>query len=94
MTPNRGNGANTALADASDLAETLQKIEQGADWKSEVVELNKKIQARGLIAVKESLRSTSFIHTAGWKASLRDWALWGVGYGVYFYHTLKRTAGF
>jgi len=89
MTTHRGNGANTALADAADLANTLQKIEQGADWRKELEAFNKVLVPRGQIAVKESLQSTNGIHLVGWKASLRDWVVWGIGLGVSAYMKVK-----
>ncbi|CAF4896825.1 unnamed protein product [Rotaria sp. Silwood1] len=67
MTTHAGKGANTAFADAFDLANliinpsllTLSDYEQ-------------KMFKRGFSAVQMSLASTNMIHLTGWRASLRN----------------------
>jgi 2-polyprenyl-6-methoxyphenol hydroxylase-like FAD-dependent oxidoreductase len=67
MTTHAGKGANTAFADASDLANLLLNPSS-----SSLSEYEQKMFKRGFDAVKMSLSSTNLIHSTGWNAVLRD----------------------
>jgi 2-polyprenyl-6-methoxyphenol hydroxylase-like FAD-dependent oxidoreductase len=67
MTTQAGLGANTAFADAYDLANVLLNPSS-----SSLAEYEQKMFKRGFTAVKMSLTSTTMIHLTGWRALLRD----------------------
>lgn len=67
MTTHAGKGANTAFADAFDLANLLLNPST-----SSLSEYEQKMFERGFAAVKMSLSSTNIIHATGWQAFLRD----------------------
>jgi 2-polyprenyl-6-methoxyphenol hydroxylase-like FAD-dependent oxidoreductase len=67
MTTHAGKGANTAFADAFDLANALLNPSS-----STLFEYEQKMFKRGYAAVKMSLSSTRMIHATGWQALLRD----------------------
>lgn len=67
MTTHAGKGANTAFADAFDIANILLNPSS-----SSFSEYEKKMFKRGFDAVKMSLSSTNMIHAIGWQATLRD----------------------
>jgi len=67
MTTHAGKGANTAFADAFDLANLLLNPSL-----SSLSEYEQKMFKRGFAAVKMSLSSTNMIHSTGWQALLRD----------------------
>jgi 2-polyprenyl-6-methoxyphenol hydroxylase-like FAD-dependent oxidoreductase len=77
MTTHRGLGANTAFLDAVDLAKALQTV---GDWREALSEYETKMFERGFQAAKESLQSTDSIHLSGWKAAMRDWMVWTIGW--------------
>ena len=67
MTTHGGKGANTAFADAFDLANLLLNPSS-----STLTQYEEKMFQRGYAAVKMSLTSTQMIHSVGWRALLRD----------------------
>lgn len=67
MTTHAGKGANTAFADAFDLANLLLNPSS-----STLAQYEEKMFQRGYAAVKMSLTSTQMIHSVGWRAFLRD----------------------
>lgn len=67
MTTHAGKGANTAFADAFDLATALSN-----PTKESLADYEQKMFKRGFAAVQASLGSTTMIHAIGWRASLRD----------------------
>ncbi|UJR33543.1 hypothetical protein I4U23_020985 [Adineta vaga] len=67
MTTHAGKGANTAFADAMDLADLLLNPSS-----SSLAEYEQKMFKRGFAAVRMSLGSTNMIHLTGWSALLRD----------------------
>jgi 2-polyprenyl-6-methoxyphenol hydroxylase-like FAD-dependent oxidoreductase len=67
MTTQAGKGANTAFADADDLANLLLNPSS-----SSLSEYEQKMFKRGFTAVQMSLTSTNMIHFTGWQAFLRD----------------------
>jgi len=73
MTTHRGLGANTALADAKDLAQALQE----PDWQTAINKYNETVFLRGFENVKASLQSTTMIHTT--RKLTRNWILWTIG---------------
>jgi len=75
MTTHAGKGANTAFADAFDLANLLLNPSS-----STLFEYEQKIFKRGYAAVKMSLTSTQMIHATGWRGLLRDGILSIIGY--------------
>eukprot|EP01101_Sappina_pedata_P002343 TRINITY_DN12587_c0_g1_i1.p1 TRINITY_DN12587_c0_g1~~TRINITY_DN12587_c0_g1_i1.p1 ORF type:complete len:454 (-),score=105.34 TRINITY_DN12587_c0_g1_i1:18-1379(-) len=75
MTTHRGMGANTALADAGDLAEALQQT----DWRASVGRYNSIAFERGFDHVKGSLESTRMIHKLG-SRNATLWFLWVIGW--------------
>ena len=79
MTTHAGKGANTAFADALDLANTLLNPSS-----STLGEYEQRMFKRGYSAVKMSLSSTQMIHATGWRALLRD----GIFSIIYYTMTL------
>jgi 2-polyprenyl-6-methoxyphenol hydroxylase-like FAD-dependent oxidoreductase len=75
MTTHAGKGANTAFADAFDLANLLLNRSS-----STLSEYEQKMFKRGYAAVKMSLTSTQMIHATGWRGLLRDGILSVIGY--------------
>jgi 2-polyprenyl-6-methoxyphenol hydroxylase-like FAD-dependent oxidoreductase len=75
MTTHAGKGANTAFADAFDLANLLLNPSS-----STLSEYEQKMFKRGYAAVKMSLTSTQMIHATGWRGLLRDGILSIIGY--------------
>jgi 2-polyprenyl-6-methoxyphenol hydroxylase-like FAD-dependent oxidoreductase len=75
MTTHAGKGANTAFADAFDLANLLLNRSS-----STLSEYEQKMFKRGYAAVKMSLTSTQMIHATGWRGLLRDGILSIIGY--------------
>lgn len=80
MTTHRGLGANTAFADAADLAQALTHVE--APWPA-LAEYEETMIKRGFQAIKESTQGSDMIHLVGFKSVLRDlfirvlgWVLW------------------
>jgi 2-polyprenyl-6-methoxyphenol hydroxylase-like FAD-dependent oxidoreductase len=67
MTTHAGKGANTAFADAYDLANLLLNPSS-----SSISEYEQKMFKRGFTNVRLSLFSTNMIHAIGWQALLRD----------------------
>jgi 2-polyprenyl-6-methoxyphenol hydroxylase-like FAD-dependent oxidoreductase len=67
MTTHAGKGANTAFADAFDLANLILNPSSSSQS-----EYEQKMFKRGYSAVKMSLTSTKIIHATGWRAILRD----------------------
>lgn len=67
MTTHAGKGANTAFADAFDLANSLLNPSSCT-----LTQYEEKMFQRGYAAVKMSLTSTQMIHSVGWRALLRD----------------------
>jgi 2-polyprenyl-6-methoxyphenol hydroxylase-like FAD-dependent oxidoreductase len=67
MTTHAGKGANTAFADADDLANLILNPSS-----SSLSEYEQKMFKRGFTAVQMSLTSTNMIHFTGWQAFLRD----------------------
>jgi 2-polyprenyl-6-methoxyphenol hydroxylase-like FAD-dependent oxidoreductase len=67
MTTHAGKGANTAFADAYDLANLLLNPSS-----SSLSEYEQKMFKRGYTYVRLSLFSTNMIHATGWRALLRD----------------------
>lgn len=67
MTTHAGKGANTAFADAYDLANLLLNPSS-----STLSEYQERMFKRGYDAVKLSLTSTNMIHSTGWRALVRD----------------------
>ncbi|CAF0751480.1 unnamed protein product [Adineta ricciae] len=67
MTTQAGKGANTAFADAFDLANLLLNPSS-----SSLSEYEQKMFKRGFAAVKMSLSNTKMIHMTGWSALLRN----------------------
>ena len=67
MTTHAGKGANTAFADASDLAQVLLNRST-----SSLGQYERQMFKRGFAAVRQSLGSTKMIHSTGWRAVLRD----------------------
>lgn len=67
MTTQAGKGANTAFADADDLANLLLNPSS-----STLAKYQEDMFKRGYAAVKLSLSSTNMIHVTGWRALLRD----------------------
>lgn len=67
MTTHAGKGANTAFADAEDLANVFQNLSLQT-----LSQYEQKMFKRGYAAVKMSLNSTQMIHATGWHAAVRD----------------------
>ncbi|CAF2205157.1 unnamed protein product [Rotaria magnacalcarata] len=67
MTTHAGKGANTAFADAFDLANLILNPSS-----STLSEYEQKMFKRGFTAVQMSLFSTNMIHSIGWRASFRN----------------------
>lgn len=89
MTTHRGIGANTAFADAADLAHALimQTQQQAGDddpWLGSLAQYEEVMIRRGFEAVKMSKQVTEMLHMAGVKSVIRNamlravgWLLWG-----------------
>ena len=77
MTTHAGKGANTAFADAFDLATVLLN-----PTKASLAEYEQKMFKRGFEAVRMSLSSTTMIHSTGWRALLRDCIFSTVHYAI------------
>ncbi|CAF1484817.1 unnamed protein product [Adineta steineri] len=75
MTTQAGKGANTAFADALDLADALLNPSS-----SSLSDYEQKMFKRGFDTVKASLGMTNMIHLTGWKGLLRDCILSIISY--------------
>ncbi|CAF3138146.1 unnamed protein product [Rotaria socialis] len=78
MTPNRGMGANTAFADALDLANVISV----GHTKSSLAEYEEKMFKRGFQAIRDSLQSTRTTHMLGLQAQIRDYVIWFLHYFI------------
>ncbi|KAH9547697.1 hypothetical protein CY35_11G049000 [Sphagnum magellanicum] len=83
MTPNHGLGANTAFADAADLAHVLVQ-QDGNDPLLGLAHYQEVMIKRGFNAVKMSRQSTRTMHLTGMPSVVRNvlfraigWILWG-----------------
>ena len=77
MTTHRGIGANTAFADAFDLAKALMREDD--PWKG-IAEYEQTMIKRGFEAVRASKQMTETIHTAGVKGVFRNMVIRAVGW--------------
>lgn len=81
-TSHGGLGANTALADAVDLAEVIKQVKHDdVDIAEALAEYHRKMFKRGTSVIQLSTRNTGMITMGGMKARLRDIIL-RVVYGV------------
>jgi 2-polyprenyl-6-methoxyphenol hydroxylase-like FAD-dependent oxidoreductase len=78
-------GGNTALEDSIDLSEALSS----KDWYKALNKYEAKMFERGFRNATTSLRSTRMLHTTGWRASLRDVAVRGVGCMMWLQRKMK-----
>src|SRR5207248_2649461 len=69
MTPQRGMGANTAFADAFDLANAIRRDHTT----SSLADYEEKMFKRGFQAVRDSLDGTRMAHMLGVQARIRDY---------------------
>lgn len=83
MTTQRGLGANTAFADAADLAHVLVQQDDNDPWLG-LAHYQEVMIKRGFNAVKMSRQSTTTMHLTGMQSVLRNvliraigWILWG-----------------
>jgi hypothetical protein len=83
MTTHRGLGANTAFADAADLAHVLVQQDDNDPWLG-LAHYQEVMIKRGFNAVKMSRQSTTTMHLTGMQSVLRNvliraigWILWG-----------------
>jgi 2-polyprenyl-6-methoxyphenol hydroxylase-like FAD-dependent oxidoreductase len=83
MTNHRGLGANTAFADAADLAHVLVQQDDNDPWLG-LAHYQEVMIKRGFNAVKMSRQSTTTMHLTGMRSVLRNvllraigWILWG-----------------
>ncbi|CAK9258109.1 unnamed protein product [Sphagnum jensenii] len=83
MTNHRGLGANTAFADAADLAHVLVQQDDNDPWLG-LAHYQEVMIKRGFNAVKMSRQSTTTMHLTGMRSVLRNvllraigWNLWG-----------------
>lgn len=100
MTTHAGLGANTAFADAIDIATALKQqfaapeLLSGADpasWETFVSSYERKLMKRGNDAVKTSLRSTRTIHANSFFAVLaRNTMVRAIGSAMASYRAVKR----
>lgn len=79
MTPHRGMGANTAFADAFDLAKIISTDFTTIDLANYEEQLFK----RGFQAVQDSIQSTRTAHLIGTPALIRNFILWTLHYLIW-----------
>eukprot|EP01119_Soliformovum_irregulare_P022685 TRINITY_DN7817_c0_g1_i1.p1 TRINITY_DN7817_c0_g1~~TRINITY_DN7817_c0_g1_i1.p1 ORF type:complete len:221 (+),score=46.45 TRINITY_DN7817_c0_g1_i1:623-1285(+) len=87
MTSHMGLGANTALADAFDLADKLSQVNNMAEVDEQILagvvsQYNARVVSRGLNNSNASLRSSGMCHMQGWKGYLRIKMMSAMGYAM------------
>jgi 2-polyprenyl-6-methoxyphenol hydroxylase-like FAD-dependent oxidoreductase len=88
MTTHGGNGANTALQDADDLAKAIKELTSSFSYLP-LLDYERVMLQRGAQAVKNSLMSTNMIHATGNWASLRRITIKTIATGVKIYRGIR-----
>ena len=70
-------GANTAFADAADLAAALASAPPPS-WPAALATYEHAMLKRGAGVVRGSTGMTAMIHAVGWRAAVRDWVMWAM----------------
>mmetsp|Transcript_98593 Transcript_98593/g.147781 ORF Transcript_98593/g.147781 Transcript_98593/m.147781 type:complete len:94 (+) Transcript_98593:184-465(+) len=85
MTTHRGAGANSAIRDAQELSEAILSMvgKEESEIQDSLVGYEENLFKFGFKAVAESFQSTSMIHKKGFSASLRNCAIWCVGWVIF-----------
>eukprot|EP01137_Pigoraptor_chileana_P008732 Opistho-2@55985 len=92
MTSHRGLGANSALFDAADLCDAFVAIGNGSGvpYRDALHVYEGKMFTRGHVNVAASLSNTRLIHAMGWRACVRDWVAWCIGWAIVAYSNAPR----